>query len=173
LFFDELPCPSIIVGLTPHGGCLGMTYSPRYSVAPRIVLHQSLWRGTQKENPWKVPPDLLGPRFALDTLIHECIHVSANYRLGGGIGESSHNNPQWIGEVNRIAPLIGLHDVKAAMSKPKRKGAQVQRCCDGNITFDQASRFPRAVRMARGEHGYYRDRSPLRSRIVTHYHALH
>jgi hypothetical protein len=76
-------------------------------------------------------------------------------------GDSSHNNPEWIAEVNRIAPLIGLPDVQAARSAVKREGKKTHRVCDGNIPLRAAARFPYAVRELRGELGYYRDRSTL------------
>jgi len=163
LFFDELPYPLIVLGLTAHGACLGLTSSPvDQGKVPTILLHPSLWGGTERADPWGIAADLLGPRYVLDVLIHECIHVSVNYRLGGrSKGDSSHNNPEWIAEVNRIAPLIGLPDVRAAMSKPKREGKKIVRRCDGNIPFEAASRFPHLVRQLRGQLNYYRDRSPL------------
>jgi hypothetical protein len=75
-----------------------------------------------------------GDRYALDVLIHECIHVSVRYRLSGpSAGDSSHNNPEWIAEVNRIAPLIGLSGVDAAMSKPVREGTKIRCASKGNI----------------------------------------
>jgi hypothetical protein len=141
---------------------------------PIILLHPSLWGGTESDDPWGYPPDLLGPRFALDSEIHEAIHVSVNYRLGGpGFaaprdgerktfrGDSSHNNPEWIAEVNRIAPLLGFDGVSAAMSVPKRKGKKTVRVCDGNIPFNVAATFPRALRFHRKRFDYYRDHSPL------------
>jgi hypothetical protein len=164
LFFDELPYPLIVLGLTAHGKCLAWTRSPLAELKPpTILLHPSLWGGTERVDPWKIPADLLGPRYALDVLIHESMHVSVAYRLGYAPTrrESSHNNPAWIAEVNRIAPLIGLPGVQAAMSIPKRVGKKVQRMCDGNIPFSAAASFPHPVRRLRGELDYYRDRSPL------------
>jgi hypothetical protein len=164
LFSGELPLPLITLGLTAHGACLGWT---RTSVKepdkpPVILLHPSLWGGTEREDPWDIAPDLLGPRYALDTLIHECIHVSVRFRLGGpSAGDSSHNNPEWITEVNRIAPLIDLEGVDAAMSKVVRKGKRIRRVCQGNIPFNAAAKFPRAVRYLWNLLDYYRDRSPL------------
>jgi hypothetical protein len=161
LFSNELPLPLLTMGLTSHGRCLAWTRSARER-PPIILLHPSLWGGTESADPWGIPPDLLGPRFALDAEIHEAIHVSVNYRLGGSrSGASSHNNPQWIEEVNRIAPLIGLAGVNAAMSKPKRLGKKIVRTCGGNVPFDAAAKFPSAVRIHWNQLDYYRDPSPL------------
>jgi hypothetical protein len=64
-------------------------------------------------------------------------------------------------EVNRIAALLGLDGVHAAMSKVKRvkrEGNRVRRVCEGNIPLAAADD---AVRLLRGQQDYYRDRSPL------------
>ena len=163
LFAYELPCPLILIGLTAHGSCLGWNASPVFhGKPPTIMLHPSLWGGTEKADPWGFPPDLFGERFALDTLIHECIHVSVNYRLGGQTGETSHNNPEWVAEVNRIAPLIGLDGIDGGMSKVIREGKKTKRVSQGNVPFDPAvSKFPRGLRLHWGQSDYYRDRSPL------------
>jgi hypothetical protein len=126
------------------------------------MLHPSIWGGTEKEDPWGIAPDILGARYAFDVLIHECMHVSVNYRLGGpSKGDSSHDNPEWIAEVNRIAPLIGLLGVQGARNLVKRKGKKTYRHCDGNIPFVSAAGFPHAVRKLHGQLEYYRDRSRL------------
>jgi hypothetical protein len=118
----------------------GPRQSPNDHVASLIVGRN------RKDDPWGFAPDLLGARFALDTLNHECIHVSIHYRLGGGeSGESSHNNPEWIAEVNRIAPLIWLDGIDAGMSKVVREGKKVKRKSLGNVPYDPAvCKFPRA-----------------------------
>lgn len=80
---------------------------------------------------------------------HECIHLSVHYRLGGwkGTGESSHHNPHWVAEVNRIAPLIGLPGLHAGMNKVKRVGGRVKRATDGNIPFAFVAGFPDRIRL--------------------------
>jgi hypothetical protein len=162
LFFDDLPLPLITLGLTAHGKCLGWTANKESDKPPVIMLHPSIWRGTEKPDPWGIAPDLLGDRYALDVLMHECIHVSVHYRLGGpSAGDSSHNNPEWISEINRIAPLIGLEGVDAAMSKVTREGKKVRRVCKGNIPLCAAATFPHSVRRLWKRLDYYRDPSPL------------
>jgi hypothetical protein len=149
-FADELPVPLIQIAITPWGGCLGYTALRRdpeqgradHEQAPVVTLHPSLWEAAPASSPglerqvWKIPARYLGPRFALDVLVHELMHVSVEYRLGGrGGGTSSHNNPAWIAEVNRLAPLLGLPGVQAAMSKVRREGKRVRRWSDGNVPF--------------------------------------
>jgi len=87
--------------------------------------------------------------------------VSVECRLGGwrGTGESSHNNRLWVGEVNRIVPLLGLHGVTAAINKPVRRGKRVVRESQGNIGI--ACYFPHDARGYLAQSDYYRDRSPL------------
>jgi hypothetical protein len=148
LFANELPWPLVVWGLTPHGGCLAYTHSP-IVCPPTITLHPSLLGGTEKDNPWGRPPEWLGVLFALDSMIHECMHVAVNYARGPWQGgESSHNNPLWIAEVNRLAPLLGFHDVVAAMSKPTRIGSKIVRRSEGStIPFDAVSKFSRSLRI--------------------------
>jgi hypothetical protein len=156
-FGGRLPWTLILWGLTAHGHCLGVTYS-NVQKPPIITLHPSLLGGREKESPWGIPARYLGQCYAYEVLLHECMHVSVHYLLGGeGNGESSHNNPAWVAEVNRIAPLLGLTGVNAAITKPMRiKGeAKVKRGTLGNVPLDLLSRFPHSLRVARGECGFY------------------
>ena len=162
LFSDELQYPHIVIGLTAHGGCLAWSLSRDATRPPTILVHPSCWCGTEVENPWGIAPDILGPRFVFDVLIHETIHVSVQYRLGGRSGgDSSHNNPQWVSELERIAPLLGFEGVKAGMSKVTRQGKRVRRVSQDNVPFEPAvPKFPSGLRAYRGQIDYYRDRSP-------------
>lgn len=158
LFDDALPYPHIVLALTPHGHCLASTL-PADQRPPTIVIHPVLFGFLEKEKPWQIPKEWLGKRFVLDALIHECMHVSVHYRLGGYTGESSHNNPQWVGEVNRLAPLLGFNRVEAAISKVSRvpiegeytktgkAKTKPQRTNTGNIPFEVVSTFPHSLRM--------------------------
>jgi hypothetical protein len=160
-FGASLPWPHISWGLTAHGKCLGYTHT---ADAPVIVLHRSLWRGTEKSNPWGVSASWLGPAFAFDVLVHEAIHVSVECCQGGwrGKGKTSHNNDAWIAEVNRLAPLLGLHGVEAGRSrirrvpiegpktprgKPPTKAARV---AGGNVPFGAVATFPYGMRQHLG-----------------------
>jgi hypothetical protein len=158
-FFDNrLPWTLIIWTLTAHGHCLAFTSSGQ-TTEPIIGLHPSLLGGTESDSPWGFPPELLGYCFAYDSMVHECIHVSVEYLLGGAHGPSSHNCPEWISEVNRIAPLLGFTGIEAGMSKtkrvavdgtPTRRGKQpskVVRVDEGNVPFALAvAGFPRGLR---------------------------
>src|SRR5262245_5712966 len=82
-FFEGmLPQPLIVWALTPHGCSLGRVRLDR-GRPPVLTLHPSLFGGTERPDPWGIPPQWLGPRFAFDVLLHELIHLSVEYRLGG------------------------------------------------------------------------------------------
>jgi len=166
-FDDRLPCPLLVWQITAHGKCLGFTL-PRPDRQPVIALHPSLLGGREKENPWNIDPALLGLCYAYEVLLHECIHVSVEYLLGGAQGPTSHNCPQWIAEVNRLAPMIGLAGVRAEQSKTKRvpiageltkRGKQptkVMRVSEGNVPFASVTTFPYGLRQYFGELDFYR-----------------
>lgn len=188
-FGKELPWPLIIWGLTPHGRCLGLTTAV-VSGPPLITLHPSLLRAGEKADPWNVDRSWLGVRFTCDVLLHECIHLAVAYRLKkldeirGRIPTwSSHNNPYWISEVNRVAALMGFADVQAAMSKPKRvpipgrktkrgkQATRVQRVSEGNVPFESAAWFPHGLREHLGvAQEYYQSGDPpdfLKGSVLT------
>ena len=159
---DTLPWPLVLWGLTAHGHCLAWTQSSTQH-DPIILLHPSLlapaFDPTQnaRTNPWGIQAAWCGVTMVLDVVIHELMHVAVNYCRGPWQGgESSHNNPLWIAEVNRLAPLLGWPDVVAAISKPVREKKKVVRRSPGStIPFDATSRFPQAVRVFRGEADAY------------------
>jgi hypothetical protein len=166
LFGGELPHTLVTLELTAHGGCLGQTHSDP-SKPPRIKIHPSVFGGTESANPWKVPEWQLGWRYAVDVLIHEAVHVSVEYLLGGANGPTSHNNSRWRSEIERIAPLIGLEGFKASGSvtrrvetgklkdsgKPEKK---VMRVAVGSLPYAATYCFPYATRRAIGQADFYR-----------------
>jgi hypothetical protein len=175
-FFEgELPWPHISWALTPYGACLGYSYT---SGPATIVLHPSLLGGSEKHNPWKVPSGWLGWRFAADVLLHEAIHLSVIHRLGGweGPGTTSHNNPAWVEEVNRLMPLLHIPKVEtltAGMTKvqrvpiegsPGKRGkppTKVERVTEGNLPFKAVAGFPGALRQhVRNANRYYQGLAP-------------
>ena len=160
-FFNQLPYPLIILSLTAHGRCLGWASSVKER-PPQIAIHPSNFGGTERDEPWDIPATWLGDRFAFDVLVHECIHVSIDYRLGGHSGPTSHNSPEWVAEVNRLAPLLGFKNIEAGLSKTRRvpvegkktkrgkKPTKVARCTDGNIPFKIVATFPSGLRVHQG-----------------------
>lgn len=166
LFLGELPYPHICIELTAWGHCLGYSAFPilHPDREPTILIHPTLF-GTRSASktagPWGIPARWLGRSFVADVMVHECMHLSCRYRLRLSREAESHNNPSWIAEVNRLAPLIGFEDVRADMSKVRRmpidgpltkRGKQPtkpMRVTDGNIPYDIAARFPDSLRVHR------------------------
>ena len=151
-FFDgKLPMALILWDITQYGRCLGWCRSSDDG-PPIIKLHPSLVNPTTA-CPWNIPRDQLGYCQAYDVLLHECIHASVQYTHGGyekilGVTSSwtSHNNPIWIGECNRIARILGYTDVDIQMSKSRRvpnpgdgPKTRVKRVNDGT---SKPERFP-------------------------------
>ena len=166
LFHGELPPCLIALELTAHGKCLGFTR--HHDSFPRITIHPSLFQGREKISPWGIDPADLGWRYALDTLIHEMVHVSVGYRLGGSSGSTSHDCPKWRAEVERIAAAIGLPGFKASSNKPVRikTGALnkhgrpetiVKRGAPGPLDYVTTYKFPHSTRRALGQSDYYQN----------------
>ena len=109
-----------------------------------------------KPDPWKTPPawhqPLLHPGCA-PARVSPCRRHVCAWREGAG--DSSHNCEAWVGEVNRVAPLLGFADVRCARSKPTRKGKVVTRQTEGNIALRDFATFPWAPLSAGDPSAYY------------------
>jgi hypothetical protein len=150
-FANGLPEPLILWDITNYGKCLGWTRSPADG-PPIIKLHPSLvapadnpWR---RGNPWGILPGCVGHCYAFHVLLHETVHVSVNY-LKGGIEShpdysskwTSHANPLWVDEINRITGIMGLdvtYDMKryrrvptGGVTKNGKPITKVEFSCDG------------------------------------------
>ena len=173
-FAGRLPWPHIIWGLTAHGACIAWASTVRdRSRPPIITLHPSLLRGTEKENPWKIPADWLGSSLVFDTLLHECIHVHIEYNLGGHDGRNSHDCKRWVRQSNRIAPLLGFRDVRFGVTRTVRVpdysaprtvrgkvATRVVRQSTGNVPHRVAAGFPQSLRSFLGQAGdHYRKKT--------------
>lgn len=173
-FADRLPWPHILWGLTAHGSCIAWASTARdRSRPPIITLHPSLLQGTEKEEPWGLPANWLGPSLVFDTLLHECIHVHIDYNLGGHDGRSSHDSKRWVRQANRIAPLLGFRDVRFGITRtvrvpdhsaPRTKrgkvATRVVRQSTGNVPHRVAAGFPQSLRSFLGQAGdHYRKKT--------------
>ena len=137
-YFDGvLPEALILWDITEWGRCLGWCRSP-HDGPPIIKIHPSTVHprtfdciktsdGWLSIGPWRIPSAEIGYCYAYDVLLHECIHASVEYLRGGWMNSlgvtsnwTSHNNPVWVGECNRIGRLLGYHDIGIQMSKSKR-----------------------------------------------------
>lgn len=170
-FSGRLPWPHIIWGLTAHGSCTAWSSTARDKSRPPIItLHPSLLRGSEKENPWEIPGDWLGPSLVFDTVLHECIHVHIEYNLGGSSGPTSHNCKRWVRQANRIASLMGFQGIRFGRSTTARvpihdaprtiRGklpTRVVRRCLGNVPYSAGVGFPQSLRAYLGSAGdHYR-----------------
>jgi hypothetical protein len=151
VYDDALPVPLIQWALTPWGHCIGHTVS-RADTVPVITLHPMIWDLLPRK--LAIPS---GPRYALDVIVHELLHVQVRYVRGaGGCGKSSHDNPVWAEEVVRLSPRIGLGPVQAAPTRRVRvEGRMLRRTPDGCISMDALSRWPLSLRPP----GYYAERA--------------
>ena len=175
-FAGELPYPHITIQVTNYSSCLAWCSSSD-SRPPAIAIHPSLFGSEAEKDPWGIPAHWLGKRYAFDALLHECIHASVHYRLGGYEGASSHNNDQWVSEVNRLAPLLGFRGVTAGRQVAKRVAvpgeltktgkpkSAVRKVDLGNIPFNVTARFPSALRSHQKKAGQYYTRGQLPVKI--------
>jgi hypothetical protein len=165
-FANALPWPLILWTLTPHSACLGLTRAT--DGPPVIQLHPAVLGGSERTTPWGMNPDHLGPAFAFDVLLHECIHLAVQTLRGGGEGPTSHNNPAWVAEVNRLAPLQGFPDFIAGGStvqrvrEPGTTGpGKVQRQSGATLAGEPVpyattvARFPYGLRVHLGQTDWY------------------
>jgi hypothetical protein len=128
-FQGKLPETLLLWDLTDHGHFLGWCRSSAEG-PPIIKLHPALVAPAARppdEPVWHMPLSWFGWCLAYDVLLHECVHASVDYLLGGWeylLGQRSywscHNNPVWVAEVNRIAPLLGYTGDAFTMKLPRR-----------------------------------------------------
>lgn len=174
LFGGTLPQPLITIEMTRWSCLFGWCWMSE-GRPPHITIHPTVF-GIGESNsrpPWGLPQRWMGRRLAFDTLLHECVHMSVRHRLGGYDGPSSHNNEQWIAEVNRLCPLIGLRGIEAGRQVAKRvsvKGKRqtvVKKVDEGNVPFQAVAMFPHGIRvhLKSAERFYRRGRLPVRVRL--------
>jgi hypothetical protein len=131
----------IIWGTTPQDRSLGY-YSPNENL---IVLHKTLMRPIYPTTHFKWEPCDLNKRKVSDVLLHEMIHQKVHQR-GGWEGENSHNNLQFVNEVNRIAKHLGL-DIKAkVIQKQTVHGKTTPFFKSGCLNMEELSNFPYSSR---------------------------
>jgi hypothetical protein len=173
LFGGTLPQPLLTIEMTRWSRCLGWCWL-KEGRPPHVVIHPTLFGVGESNNepPWGLPQRWMGRRFAFDVLLHECVHISVRYRLGGHDGASSHNNSKWIAEVNRLCPLIGLRGIEAGRQVAKRvrkkgeKKSVVKKVDVGNVPFNAVAWFPFGLRIFKGsaERFYRHGRLPFKIR---------
>jgi hypothetical protein len=131
-FAGKLPETLLLWDLTEYGHCLGWTRSaadgpPIIKLHPAVVSPAPRPPALEHLPIWGFPPTWFGLAFAYDVLLHECIHVTVNYLHGGWETLSarrsywtSHNNPVFVAECNRLAPGLGYTGDPFTMKVPTR-----------------------------------------------------
>lgn len=155
-FDNQLQVIPLTFGLLPHGKALGNFTHKNEAGYSLITLHKSLL--DPQGDAWQILP-LLGQRFASDVLLHEMIHQAVYQQYGHDgsslekfFGSSSHNNPAWCDEVNRLAPMLGL-SFKAQVVKRQRvenpdtgkKTKLAWQVSDGYLERAELATFPHCV----------------------------
>lgn len=155
-FDNQLDVIPLTFGLLPHGAKLGVYHNRADDGYDLITLHHSLLNPTG--NAWQILP-LLGKRFASDVLLHEMMHQAIYQQYGHNgeplntsFGSSSHNNPAWCDEINRLSPMLGL-SCKAQIIKRQRvvnpdtgkKTTLEWVVQDGHLDRTQLGSFPHCV----------------------------
>jgi hypothetical protein len=140
-FYGENIAGAIIWGSTPQDRSLGY-YSRTENL---IVLHKNLMRPIYPTGSLKWELRHLNKRLVRDVLLHEMIHQKV-HQTGGWVGETSHNNDRFVGEVNRIAKLLDL-DIKAKVIPSKIvQGKTIRIIEPGYLNLVELSNFPYSSR---------------------------
>lgn len=163
-FGGRLPHAHIIWELTPYGGCHAWACcSHEKRRQPVVTLHPALLESSAPDGPWGISRRWLGPALIFDTLLHECIHIHIETRLGGQDGPTSHNCDRWVRQINRLAPILGFEGVEFGRSKVvrvpiqgapltlrRKRPTRVVRTCTGNVPFAVGAGFPMSLRRYQG-----------------------
>jgi hypothetical protein len=162
IYAGRLPLPLMQWALTAYGHCIGETWL-REDRLPVITLHPTIWRRAsapsqlsrmmarrQQEHP-------RGPRYTLDVVIHELLHVYIRYVLNHREkSKSSHDDPVWCNEVMRLSPRLGIPAFHAAPTKRQRKDGKMLRVVpEGCLPMADLARWPHTVR----PDGYYKEKT--------------
>lgn len=140
-FYGENIVGEIIWGSTPQDRSLGY-YSPDENL---IVLHKTLMRPVYPTSDLKWEFRHLNKRKARDVLLHEMIHQRI-HQIGGWEGENSHNNRQFVNEVNRIAKLLNI-DIKAKVIQRETVHDKTLPCVEPRcLNLKELSNFPYSSR---------------------------
>jgi len=151
VFDGRIPTTLIQWALTPYGGCIGLT-SAHVERPPVVTLHPAIWQPHGHGKGWSqcIPA---GPRYTLDVVLHELIHVEVSYLMGGHGGKSSHDCVEWCESIMRAASrlkgtILELPPFKAAPTmRVRENGKQCRRTPAGCISMKDCSMWPHSLRM--------------------------
>ncbi len=140
-FYGENIVGEIIWGSTPQDRSLGY-YSPDENL---IVLHKTLMRPVYPTNDLKWEFRHLNKRKASDVLLHEMIHQRVR-QAGGWEGDNSHNNEQFVNEVNRIVKLLDINIKAKVIQREINQGKTTPNVEPGCLNLEELSNFPYSSR---------------------------
>ncbi|MBW1841526.1 MAG: hypothetical protein JRI75_06995 [Deltaproteobacteria bacterium] len=141
LFDGKIIAGPIVWGKTPEDRSIGYYLSEENL----IHLHTTLVRPLYPKPMAKWDISNLNKKFAGDVLLHEMIHQMI-HQTGGWEGATTHNNKRFVGEINRIAELIGL-GVEARVIKQKEVDGRLKWHVEpGCMTYKEMSEFPYSSR---------------------------
>lgn len=87
----------------------------------------------------------MNKKIASDVLLHEMIHQKI-HQSGGWVGETSHNNEKFVGEVNRIAKLLGFN-IKAKVLRKTIMNNRTKWVVEpGCLSYNELYDFPYSSR---------------------------
>lgn len=140
-FNGENSAGQILWGLTPDNRSMGY-----YSGTDNLIyLHKTMVRPQYPKSTLKMDISDLNRKLASDVLLHEMIHQRI-HQTGGWVGDTSHNNERFVGEVNRIAKLLGLNII-AKVIKSKNVDGKLKKYVEpGCLTYKELYEFPYSSR---------------------------
>lgn len=110
-----------------------------------ICLNKSLMRPIYPTGGLRWEIHRMNKKIASDVLLHEMIHQTV-HQSGGWVGETSHNNEKFVGEINRIAKLLGLN-IKARVLDEKIINNRIRRVDKtGYLSYNELYDFPYSSR---------------------------
>jgi hypothetical protein len=147
LFYGENVAGTITWENLPQDSSLGYYYRTKNLIA----LHNTLMRPVYPCPGLKRELRRSNTRMISDVLLHEMIHQRV-HQTGGWTGENSHNNEQFVNEVNRIANLLGL-TIQAKVFQSKPFHGRTIPCVESEcLSFKELSHFPY---LSRSRNYYY------------------
>lgn len=117
-----------------------------YSFPENIIyLHKGMVRPRYPTNNAQWGFENLNQKLASDVLLHEMIHQMI-HQSGGWEGDNSHNNERFVGEVNRIAELLGLDVAAEVIKNADTDRKPKSRDGSGCMTIVELYNFPYSAR---------------------------
>lgn len=152
LYEGILQAPLITFEIMPYGACIGLTNKDRGHIK---------LKHPKKGQRLEITPRVIG------VLLHETIHFAALYLDTGDYRrksyETSHNQPFWISEINRIHKVITGEDLGAEMTKVTSVNGKSARVNKGLIPLIGISAYPYSLKVVNQAAEYLYEQAKLHS----------